>query len=343
MLRALAFTALAATGSPALAGEDPHRQFDFWLGEWSVLNRHLAPDGSWVDGDVTRARITPACGGRAVVEEWVGPFRGAVMNGFSLRAFDPTTERWSLVLFWTTDGDATFGRLAGRFRHGRGEFFAGGGGARTRYTFSDALPETVRWDSATTADGGVTWKTDWIMEFTRTRAASEATLDELFATDWTEGSLSEHAEARELDWMLGSWRGVMRTPAGEEHEARLRCKLLSEDCLVLDVLETRPSSEGDWTARLCVRGWIAPRASWEAWRVEQHDPRLVPFGGRTAERGLVFEHASADGASRTELLVRLGEDCMQIEEVRRSTAEDGGEAADAEPELTTITLDRVRD
>ena len=105
--------------------ESIRRQFDFWIGEWAVQNRHLQPDGEWRDGDVTRARITPVCGGRAVLEEWAGPFGGSFMNGFSLRAWNPAAEQWALLLFWTTDGNSTFGQLTGTFRHGRGEFFTG--------------------------------------------------------------------------------------------------------------------------------------------------------------------------------------------------------------------------
>ena len=89
--------------------DDPHRQFDFWVGEWSVQNRHMGADGSWSEGDVTRARITPVCGGKAVLEEWAGPFRGTFMNGFSLRAWDEREGRWTLLLNWTTDGNGSFG------------------------------------------------------------------------------------------------------------------------------------------------------------------------------------------------------------------------------------------
>ena len=70
------------------------------------------------------------------------------------------------------------------------------------YIEADSLP----WRRSPYA--GVTWKTDWIMEFTRTRAASEVTQDELFATDWNAGALSPRQEARGLDWLLGSWTGT---------------------------------------------------------------------------------------------------------------------------------------
>jgi len=333
-------------GDPVVAapGEDPGRGFDFWIGEWSVQNRHLQPDGTWSLGDVTRARITPVLGGQAVLEEWAGPFRGSFMNGFSLRAFDPEAERWVLVLFWTTDGNATFGRLRGRFRHGRGEFLAPETGQqRTRYTFSDALPNSVRWDSATTADAGQTWRTDWIMEFSRTRAAGEVTDEVLFAQDWNAGTLSPHEEARALDWMLGEWRGHVEG-GGEELEARLRCRLLDKDCLVLDVLETRAprtdtgadAGTEDWEGSLHVSGYVASAGTWESWGLSEADTRLRRETGGPDEHGLRFQRTDpVTGNEHTRMLVPFGADRMRIEEVFAVSR------AGAPGTLRTILLERA--
>ncbi len=319
----LAPASIAAPHDPGLlsgGGSPPdHGDFDFWVGEWSVQNRHLQPDRTWGEGDVTRARITPVCGGKAILEEWAGPFRGGFMNGFSLRAYDPAQKDWGLLLFWTTDGNAGFGHLRGTFRHGRGEFFSGQGEKRTRYTFSDALAESVRWDHATTEDGGVTWKTGWIMEFSRTLPAAQLTQDRLFDVAWTEGKLSPHAAARRLDWMLGGWQGMQTDLAtGEEREARLRCKLLDKDCLVLDLLETRAEDAQDWDERLAVRGYVAQRGAWESYTVSEHDTRLRSAVGQPAEGEASFESPSAKGGARREVLRRLSADVMVIEEEVRA-------------------------
>lgn len=302
----------------ALAVDDPHRQFDFWIGEWSVQNRDIQPDGSWKDGDVTRARITPVCGGRAILEEWAGPFHGSFMNGFSLRAFDPTAQHWNLLLFWTTDGDSTFGRLTGKFRHGRGEFFAPATGKqRTRYTFSDGLPNSVRWDAAVTQDHGITWATDWIMEFTRTQAASEVTQDALFASAWTEGEVSTRTEARALDWMLGEWTGVREDAQGVKQEAQLRSKRLNKDCLVLDSIQTRKigSESADWDERLNVRGWEQSKQRWMSWGLTETDSTLRPSLGHPYDDGISFEREDGE-AIVVESLKRVDADTIVIEELR---------------------------
>jgi len=304
-------TTLLATLALALAAQDnsPHRQFDFWVDEWSVQNRHINADGTWRDGDVTRARIVPVCGDRAILEEWAGPFRGGFMNGFSLRAYDPAQERWALVLFWTTDGNSSFGQLFGRFRHGRGEFFSGAGANLTRYSFSDGLPGSVRWDSATTTDAGIAWKTSWIMEFSRTRPAAEVTQDVLFAEAWTEGQLSPHAAARALDWMFGTWTGTQTNAAGTELEARLRCKPLDKDCLVLDLLETRAAGEADWNERLSVRGLNARTGAWESWSLTEEDTVLRPATAAREGNVLVFEHTDPVTGSKTrEYLIQIDDD-----------------------------------
>ncbi len=314
--------ALLASSSPHIdpdTDSDPHRQFDFWVGEWSVQNRHLGPDGLWTDGDRTRARITPVCAGAAILEEWAGPFRGGFMNGFSLRAWDPEAQRWSLLLNWTTDGNGTFGRLSGSFRHGRGEFFTTTAGPnRTRYSFSDALARSVRWDSASTSDGGRTWMTDWIMEFTRTRDASEVTQDELFRTAWTTGPLSPHPQARALDALIGSWTGTEIDAAGTEREARLRSKLLSKDSLVLDVVRTRTGPDSDWDERLTVRGYVSRSGAWESWRLSSSDTVLRSARGRSDGEAFVFEDPTASSGWQ-EILV-LGEDELTIETVRHDEA-----------------------
>ena len=277
-----------------------------------MQNRHLQPDGTWQNGTETRARIVPVCDGKAVLEEWAGPFSGTFMNGFSLRSYDPATRQWVILLFWTTDGNAGFGRMRGAFRHGRGEFLSSplGAGASsiTRYTFSDGLADSVRWDQARTQDGGQTWRTDWIMEFRRTRPAAEVTQDVLFGEDWNAGTLSPHASARRLDWLVGRWEGTQTdATTGETREARLSSRLLDKDCLVLDVLETRRADEEDWHHRVAIRGFVAQRGAWESWTLSEDDPVLRQSLGQPDAEGAQFEGTRPDGTRWRETWVRLGD------------------------------------
>jgi len=49
-------------GEVVTISEDPGHQFDFWLGEWDVLNKHLR-GGAWVDSGVGVALIQSVAGG----------------------------------------------------------------------------------------------------------------------------------------------------------------------------------------------------------------------------------------------------------------------------------------
>lgn len=329
LTRRLFIVAPLALAAPAFAQDATdaprHRQFDFWVGEWQVQNRHIQPDGTWKDGDVTRARIVPVCGKRAVLEEWAGPFSGSFMNGFSLRAFDPARNDWNLLLFWTSDsqgGRGSFGTLRGTFRHGRGEFFAGSAPRFQRYSFSDGLPNSVRWDSATTNDNGITWKTDWIMEFSRTRAAAEVTQDEFFAADWNAGALSTIPSARHLDWLVGEWTGVQTNLAtNAERDARLRARLINKDCLLVDVLEVRGEGD-DWDERLAVRGHVAQRGAWESWSLTETDTVLRRGVGTPDAERASFETPLDGGASHRETIFRFDDSTAVIEEEERASETD---------------------
>ncbi|MCP3919600.1 MAG: hypothetical protein GY711_29035 [bacterium] len=310
-------TALIALVLAASPTQDPAlwHQFDFWIGEWSVQNRHLENDGTWRDGDRTRARITPVCAGRAVLEEWAGPFRGGFMNGFSLRAYDAEAEQWNLLLNWTMDGNGSFGRLTGAFQHGRGEFFFPSGKTLNRYTFSDALADTVRWDSATSKDDGATWRTDWIMAFSRTHAAAETTEERLFASDWTEGILAPGADARAMDFVLGTWEGEQRdVRAGTTARARLRTKTINKGCLVIDALSVGESEE-----RFGVRGWVPGAKRWEGWHLSAGDTRLVSSTGVRADGAIAFTGGAAD-ARWTETWSAPAQGELRIELVRLDAA-----------------------
>jgi len=318
MFLSVLFLSILASPTPASApAQEPSRQFDFWIGEWSVQNRHLQPDGSWKNGTRTRARITPVCGGAAILEEWAGPLGQSFMNGFSLRAWNPDAASWSLVLFWTPTGNGAFGQLSGEFRHGRGEFFTPSNGkSLTRYTFSDALPESVRWDSAASSDGGQTWRTDWIMEFSRTAPAATTTQDQLFEIPWNAGQVSPQPAARALDWMLGDWEGVQVDEKGREREARLKCALLNKDCMVLDLLQTREVGAEDWTESLNVRAFEATSAAWTSWRVSTDDTRLRRSTGVNEDGVLHFKETGPEGVSRVEYLLLSDEEHLVIEEAR---------------------------
>lgn len=306
----------APSPPPARNPSDPARDFDFWVGAWQVQNRHIQPDGTWVDGTQTRARITPVLDGAALLEQWAGPFNGTFMNGFSLRSYAPEDGQWTILLFWTTDGNASFGTMKGSFRHGRGLFGsnwtdAAGTPQALRYTFSDALANSVRWDSARSSDGGVSWKTDWIMEFSRTASASQTQEAQLFTQPWNAGALSPHVEARALDWMRGSWEGEERREGVEPRRAKLDATLMDKDCLLFTSVGTWNPNKEDWDKEVTVGGYVSANQRWEQWGASEVDPKLRGSVGAETENGFVFTRTSADGTVVREYVEQMSYDLMR--------------------------------
>ena len=92
------------TPPPACTATE-HRQFDFWLGSWTVR----LPDGKTTAGT---SEISKASGSCAILEQW----KGARGNpGTSLNFYDTATQHWHQV--WV-GGDGTVLKLEGEFKNG---------------------------------------------------------------------------------------------------------------------------------------------------------------------------------------------------------------------------------
>ena len=61
--------------------------------------------------------------------------------------------------------------VIGRFNGGVGSFYAEdslrGQPITVRFLWSNTLGTSPRWEQAMSADGGASWETNWVMEFTR--------------------------------------------------------------------------------------------------------------------------------------------------------------------------------
>ncbi|GAA3205520.1 hypothetical protein ACFO1B_33605 [Dactylosporangium siamense] len=146
--------------------------FDFFVGTWTSTQRRLrkilAGSDDWYEfpGNV---RCWNVMGGAANVDEIEFPDQGT--SGMTLRLYDPATELWSL--YWaTTRTGLVLPPMVGRFGDdGRGVFSGDdvhdGTPIRCNYIWSAITPESARWEQEFSADGGRTWETNWVMDFTR--------------------------------------------------------------------------------------------------------------------------------------------------------------------------------
>jgi hypothetical protein len=126
-----------------------HRQFDFWVGEWDVVNAAGQPAG--------RNRITSELGGCVLREQWAG---AGGSHGSSFNIYDAAADRWHQT--WVDDNGLLL-LLDGVVQADgsmvmEGERPARGGGtARHRITWTPRNAATVRQLWEVSSDDGSTW------------------------------------------------------------------------------------------------------------------------------------------------------------------------------------------
>ena len=146
--------------------------FDFLIGRWSVANRRLrtlfAGRDDWDEfpGVGTCRKILDGGGN---VDEIVFPTLGS--SGLSLRLFDVERKEWSI--YWASGRTGLlYPPVVGTFTDGRGDFYGDdthdGRPVREHFIWSDITADSARWEQEFSADGGATWESNWVMEFTRT-------------------------------------------------------------------------------------------------------------------------------------------------------------------------------
>lgn len=150
-LLVLCFVPTGARGQSTLdsaCAAPEHRQFDFWIGSWTVTN----PDGRAL-GTNEIVRIAGGCGLR---EHW----RGIGGNeGMSLNVWQPALDRWTQ--FWVGAGAVLYltGGVDGDGRMVlRGERQAANGTLSDRITWTALATGAVRQEWDVSADGGNSWR-----------------------------------------------------------------------------------------------------------------------------------------------------------------------------------------
>ena len=146
-----------STVSPCQAPE--FAQFDFWLGEWEVLNPKGARAGT---NSITRMH-----GGCVVAEAWRG---ASGVTGSSFNVYTPSTRRWHQV--WV-DSSGMLLQLEGEFIDGamrlQGTGLTPEGATFNRVTWTPRPDGTVRQLWETSSDRGQSWRTVFDGMYRRTQ------------------------------------------------------------------------------------------------------------------------------------------------------------------------------
>ncbi len=142
--------------SASVCGSAPaSHAFDFWQGEWRIVERIRAEDGGQ---EIYRARdaVAPVAGACALAESWAGMVRypwarmehPRRIRGASIRVYDPSSERWSI--YWIDTVTRRFGLPF------RGSFDGDVGDFLLQPPDSDSAPRRIRFRR-----GGEGGAVDW--------------------------------------------------------------------------------------------------------------------------------------------------------------------------------------
>lgn len=143
------------------------RQFDFWVGHWSVHE-----PGSM--RQLGENRVERALKGCVLLENWTG---AGGSDGKSMNFFDPVGRTWRQL--WVSDRGNILDYTRGEFRDGAMRFSgvqatAEGDTMHQRLDFEAVAADTVRQIFRESRDGGETWQTTWVGLYIRNGAAPDS-------------------------------------------------------------------------------------------------------------------------------------------------------------------------
>jgi hypothetical protein len=132
-----------------VCGAPEFKQFDFWIGSWTVRN----PAGKVVGSN----EITRASAGCALLERWTG---GTGITGLSISYYDSTESKWHQG--WV-GSDGQILNLAGAVAGKAMVLSQEHSNHRVdRVTWTPLPDGKVKQEWESSADGGKTWKTEFI-------------------------------------------------------------------------------------------------------------------------------------------------------------------------------------
>jgi len=149
--------------------------FDFAFGRWVVHNRKLRDSSDptcddWVEFAAT-SEAWPLLRTGCHVDRYeaTDPPDGDPFEGATFRLYDPAAGTWRI--WWSsTRAPGQFDEpVVGSFAGDVGTFecddVIGGRQVRVRFTWHRGDPAAPRWEQSFSFDGGGSWVTNWVMQF----------------------------------------------------------------------------------------------------------------------------------------------------------------------------------
>ena len=157
---------------------DGQHDFDWEIGNWNVkisrLQKPLTGSTTWteLDGTVVCRKIWD---GKANLAEVTVNAPSGKLEFLALRLYNPQTRQWTNT-FSSVGSGAVGVPMYGEFKNGRGEFYDreeyNGKMIMVRFIFIPLTADSGRSEQAFSDDGGKTWETNWINEYTRVKDES---------------------------------------------------------------------------------------------------------------------------------------------------------------------------
>lgn len=157
---------------------DGQHDFDWELGTWKVkvsrLQKPLTGSTTWTElnGTVVCRKVWD---GKANLAEVVVDGPSTHLEFLALRLYNPQSRQWTNIFSSSNSGTLSV-PMYGEFKNGRGEFYdqeeLNGRMILVRFIFVPLTPDSGRSEQAFSADGGKTWETNWINEYTRVKTES---------------------------------------------------------------------------------------------------------------------------------------------------------------------------
>jgi hypothetical protein len=142
-----------------------YRQFDFWLGQWEAFDTNGQKAG---DSKITL--ILDSC---VILEEWTSAAvqQGLRYAGKSFNTYNSTTKQWQQT--WVDNVGGTNEYLIGKFENNQIIYnstsfkISKDTMAIRKMTFTNVSNEKMRQHGQISKDNGVTWTTEYDLEYRR--------------------------------------------------------------------------------------------------------------------------------------------------------------------------------
>ena len=176
-----AFLAVSSTVASAqraaapVVQRDGQKDFDWEIGTWTtkvrVLQNPLTGEApKWAEFEGTSV-VKPLLDGRANFVELSVARTGGKIEGGSLRLYNPQSRQWSLNYASLRNGLLTAPVYGGFGLSGRGTFYGqdtiDGRVIFVRFIITRPSDKEAHFEQAYSADGGVSWETNWFAVDTR--------------------------------------------------------------------------------------------------------------------------------------------------------------------------------